>query len=294
MPRISRFQALKRSLLKIRKFFQKSIKKVYSENEIRDVFSENKSTWILPKITKLEEFLNFLINEKVITKYIIDMPSRKIQRYAVGETIDFSIASSVNKNAYLCHYTAMFIHELTENIPKNIYINIEQKEKGENDKDSLIQLNIDRAFSRPMRKTNQIGTLNDSKVYLLNGKNVGNIGVIDIDFKGTNLKITNLERTLIDITVRPNYAGGVNEVLNAYILAKGKCSINKLIAILKQLDYTYPYHQSIGFYLEKAKYPKNIIDLVKKIEIKYNFYLTYEIKDKEFSDTWKLFFPKGF
>ena len=60
------------------------------------------------------------------------------------------------------------------------------------------------------------------------------------------------------------------------------------------MDYTYPYHQAIGFYLEKAGYNENVIKLIEKIEIKYNFYLTYEMKEKEFSERWKLFFPKGF
>ena len=62
------------------------------------------------------------------------------------------------------------------------------------------------------------------------------------------LRFTNLERTLIDATVRPVYAGGVFEVRKAYELAKEKVSVNRLAALLQKLDYTYPYHQAIGFY----------------------------------------------
>ena len=40
------------------------------------------------------------------------------------------------------------------------------------------------------------------------------------------VRVTDLERTLIDIAVRPEYAGGVYEVLNVYRLAKGKVSAN--------------------------------------------------------------------
>jgi len=144
-----------------------------------------------------------------------------------------------------------------------------------------------------MRTTNQIVEFNSKKVYLLNGKNVKNIGVTDFKVDNRTFKITNIERTLIDISVRPNYAGGTQEILDTYIKAKGKCSVNKLLSILKKMNFAYPYHQVIGFYLEKAGYSENVLKLVEKQEIKYNFYLTYQMKDKLYSERWKLYFPPG-
>jgi hypothetical protein len=95
--------------------------------------------------------------------------------------------------------------------------------------------------------------------------------------------------------VRPFYAGGVFEVLKAFRLAHGKVSINKLTATLKKLNYKYPYHQAIGFYLEKAGvYKKPVINLLRKFPIKYDFYLSYGMKDKDYSNKWRLFYPKGF
>ena len=71
------------------------------------------------------------------------------------------------------------------------------------------------------------------------------------------LEVTDLERTLIDITVRPNYAGGAKAVLSAYRQARGRISVDKLLTFLKRFDYVYPYHQAIGFYLEKSSYPQS-------------------------------------
>ena len=65
---------------------------------------------------------------------------------------------------------------------------------------------------------------------------------------------TTLERTLIDITVRPIYSGGVNAVLDAYKKSIGKVSVKKIIAILDTINFIYPYYQAVGFYLEKAGY----------------------------------------
>ncbi len=70
---------------------------------------------------------------------------------------------------------------------------------------------------------------------MLNGMHTGNLGVIKMSGPdGEKLKITDVERTLIDITVRPEYAGGIHEVLKAYRLAKDKVSVNKLVAILEK------------------------------------------------------------
>ena len=66
--------------------------------------------------------------------------------------------------------------------------------------------------------------------------------------------MTNVERTLIDATVKPMYAGGVFEVAKAFALANDRLSVNKLMPMLRKLDFSYPYHQAIGYYLERAGY----------------------------------------
>jgi predicted transcriptional regulator of viral defense system len=106
------------------------------------------------------------------------------------------------------------------------------------------------------------------------------------------LYYTDLERTLIDITVRPAYAGGVQEVLKAYTNAAKKVSVNRISALLDKLDFIYPYHQAIGFYLEKSgAYKDNQIKLISKKDMKFDFYLTYDMKEMLYSEKWKLFYP---
>ena len=127
------------------------------------------------------------------------------------------------------------------------------------------------------------------------GKHTNKKGVIDIegDHKHT-LQVTNLERTLIDIVVRPVYAGGVFEVLKAFKNAKQEVSINKMVAFLKQLDFVYPYHQAIRFYLERAGYKKKQVDIMDKLEKKYDFYLTHAMKKTDYSRKWKIYYPEKF
>ncbi len=122
----------------------------------------------------------------------------------------------------------------------------------------------------------------------------GELGVVEFREPGEGqIKVTDLERTLIDITVRPAYSGGVVEVLNAYKLAKGKVLVDKLVKMLKKLDYIYPYHQAIGFYLERAGYNESTVSLLRKFEMNYDFYLAHQMKEKSYSQEWRIYFPKG-
>lgn len=71
---------------------------------------------------------------------------------------------------------------------------------------------------------------------------------------GHAVEVTSLERTRVDITVRLEYSGGVPAVLQAFRLARGRISVRKLLTILRKLDYTYPYHQPVGFHLQRTGY----------------------------------------
>ena len=137
-----------------------------------------------------------------------------------------------------------------------------------------------------------------TRVIFLNGKNTGNLGVVEEEFNGTGgeqfgrIRVTNVERTLIDITVRPVYSGGVSEVLKAFRLAHGRVSVNRLAAMVKKLAFIYPYHQAVGFYLERAAYRSSSLDLFRSIPREFDFYLEHGLKEKEYLKDWRLFIPK--
>lgn len=294
MPRLSRFQVLKLIKPKIIKKLELLEKDVLSFMNIIDLMDYCKNELMLPRITSKEEFLEFLVENKILIEYKLVKEGNVTKRYVYRkDTSIYEIALSINKKAYLSHYSAMYINNLTDNVPKHIYINIEQCEKTTKN-GVLKQEYIDKAFSSPFRKTNNIykieGKLNN--VYVLNGKFSDRYGVKTVEFEGRNLEVTSIERTLIDIVVRPQYSGDTLEVLNAYKLAKGRVSINRLRAILKKLDYTYPYHQAIGLYMEKAGYDEKQLNLLKNIHMEYDFYLTNEMNEISYSKEWKIYYPK--
>ena len=129
---------------------------------------------------------------------------------------------------------------------------------------------------------------------IINGKNTNRLAVEKtVGPSSEQLEATDLERTLIDIVVRPAYAGGIYQVLEAYRAAKERASANRLVSILKKLDYVYPYHQAIGFLMQRAGYPERRLSLLRNLGITHNFYLVHGIQQPEYDASWHLFYPKG-
>jgi len=267
---------------------------VLKKADIETILQENREFWRLRRTMTAEDFLEFLLHETSLRKVALNFPHRKVVRYVWGEADLYTLLMSIDEKCYLSHYTAVQVHGLTGQVPKTIYVNKEQPAKPAPSQ-LLAQDRIDEAFKRPTRLSQNFVNYDNRRIYLLSGKQTGNLGVIETEGpEHTMVRVTDVERTLIDITVRPEYAGGVFEVLRAYRLARGRVSVNKLVATLRKLDYLYPYHQAIGFYLERAGvYKENSIGLLRRSEFKYDFYLMHQIRDKAYSDKWRLFFPKG-
>jgi len=288
----SRFQIAKKDIIE---HFETLGNKVYSLNDISKILDSQRRYWRLPVGQTAEEFSKLLVTHTQLKFYDFMFRSKRIQRLTWGDVSIFRIASSLEKNAYLSHYTALFLHGLTDQIPKKIYVTHEQPQKPKVNK-QLSQADIDDAFHKPLRVSNNIAKYQDISICLLNGQFSNNLGVIAItDDTGENNVVTDIERTLIDITIRPIYSGGVYEVISAFRKAVARVSINKLTARLKTLDYIYPYHQAIGFYVEKAgNYRDAQIELLKGFDIKYDFYLDHAMGEVEYSKEWKLYYPKNF
>jgi len=279
---------------KIINYFDDSNTKTFRYRDISAILKKYKNEWNIEDNYTVKEFVAFLIDKEIIKEHEFDFPYRKEIIYSVGSLSLYDLIMNLKKNSYFSHFTAMYINHLTEQIPKTIYLNYEQTPKPQFD--DLTQKKLNWAFKRKPRTTNNIAKYGDYRVAIINGKHTGKLGVIEVEAPQVGkVFTTNIERTLIDITVRPVYAGSIYEVLRAYTFAKDRVSINKLVSILKKLNYVYPYHQAIGFYLEKSGvYEKSQINLLKDFDIKFDFYLANGIENAQYSNNWRLFFPKGF
>lgn len=229
--------------------------------------------------------------------------SRYVAKYCVVSP--YEIALSLLSNSFLSHYSALYVNDLTINEPKDIYINREQTAKLKNDSNSkLTQGKIDYAFSKPMRRTNSVYLFRYKgimyNVFVLNSKNTKNTGIIKKKPVGfsKSIKVTNLERTLIDTVVRPQYSGGFLEIQYAYKTACFEINANRIATYIKKFDYIYPYEKSILFYLKHTENTTLFTDLKNlwrdKIEDSLNFYLDYQMINISLDNELNIYHPKDF
>lgn len=294
MPRRSRFSIVKTHIEDV---LNSENKKIFTPRDISNIFTINSLVWRLPQSVGPSDFVEFLINRSKLQKVDLEFPSGTITRYVWNHRISpeliYDICMSLRLNGYFSHYTALFLNDLTEQIPKQIYVTYEQSPKNKSS-EKITQEAIDKAFNKPIRQSNNTTTCCSYRITLLNGQFTNKIGVISkVDIQSTSkINMTNLERTLIDITVRPEHSGGVFEVLKAYEAAKENVSINTLKAYLNKINFVYPYHQAIGFYLERAGYSESKLKIIDKLEKNLDFYLLHNIDQVFYSERWKLYYPK--
>lgn len=294
MARISRLDIAGPDILK---GLEAAPKRVYSLNEFSNLLTINRDDWRLAVRTTTADFVTFLERKglKEIEIQFLHPGIRPITRYIWKDASPYELGQSLKERAYLSHGTAVFLHALTDQLPKTIYVNQEQSEKHAEPPGELVQQSIDRAFASKQRQTKAITKpIDGCQFVLLNGKQTGQFGVETIEVQGVPLRVTGIDRTLIDIVVRPAYAGGVFQILNVYRGAKDRVSVANLLASLKTLKYVYPYHQAIGFCMQRAGYDSKLYNRLKGLGLENDFYLAHDMRKTLYSKEWRLFYPAGF
>lgn len=280
---------------KIEKFLDATGKHVFSQATLNGILTKKAKQWDLSSGMNTTKFISFLIDNSHLKEVIIAGLIRYLWRSDETENIVYEIALSLKPRSYLSHYTAMFFHNMTEQVPKTIYVTYDRGGGAPARKSSLSQESIDIAFQKPERITRSVYDYEGNTIVLIESSRAGHIGVNSFQFEdGMTLPMTNVERTLMDITVRPAYAGGILAVVGAYQQMVKTVQVVKLRAYLKQMGYTYPYEQAIGFCLEYAgameKQLKIIDELCKK---EYRFYLARKMSSPKFSERWQMYYPES-
>lgn len=275
--------------------FNQLERKAFTEKALIQVVSKNRSVWGLSEDRGAHKIIDFMVEQGDLHENILTNQNAKQYIIYSWKTKDeMTVISAIKAQSYFAYYTAMFLHQLTLQIPKVFYLNFEHSTKYENNSIlnvELTQEDIDEAFLLNQRKTGQVHIYKDKKINITNSKKTDHLGVIKHNYMGNSYHLTDRERTLIDIAVRPNYSGGVFEVLEAYRIAQQHVNPQKIASYLQTLNYKYPYSQLIGFYMEKAGYPEDSLKFFTK-KIKNKFYATYNIRNPEFNQRWQIYFPK--
>lgn len=275
--------------------FEEAPSHVFTYTELANILRDNRAQWELPQAFGTSQFMSFLMDVGELHEVLLMSSFGNVKRFVWGDVSPYGIALSLRPGAYLSHASAMFLHGLIDEVQDVIYVNKEQSPKPP-PRGGLTQESLDRAFQNSQRASKYVYRFGANQAVILNGKNTNRLEVSKVsapDRPDEMLDVTKIERTLIDIVVRPAYAGGVGQVLAAFRHAKDRMSVETLIATLKQLEYVYPYHQSIGFYMERAGYESTHLARLRGLGLKHDFYLAHALKEPIYDAAWRIYWPKA-
>ncbi len=267
--------------------------RVFTRYQLQQIYAVQRWEWKIAGRYGLDDFLGFLVRQGHLKEIRLTSSTYKgFHLYAWGNASAFEVGLALRPKSYLSHGSAVFLHGLTDQLPAVVYSNKEQSPKRRGS--GLSQARLDAAFARPQRRAKYLVEGNGMRILLLNGKCTDQLEVGPFEGPGGEmLRVAKLERTLIDIVVRPSYAGGVVQVLEAYKAAREHISVGLLVATLHKLDYVYPYHQAIGFFMERAGFNERLLARVERLGLDYDFYLAHGIKNPVKVPRWRLFVPEG-
>jgi len=290
MVRPSQFQQAKSE---ITAFLDKQNIRIFTPRNMSDILYRGKRYWKLPESYSLKRFIEQATKNIDLRQEIIEFPHRSYTRYIWRKVSKYELYLSLVQNSYFTHQTALFLHQLIDAESKTIYLNFEQSKKPR-PKGELSQEGIDMAFKSRQRTTKNIATFNNDIIYLLNGQHTNKTGVTKFRTAYGELDVTSLERTLIDVIVRPDYTESIEQILLIYKRAKDHISTEKMFKTLNQLNFIYPYHQVIGFLLEKSGInDPALLKPFRNLGLNFDFYLTRQMKNPNYSTKWKLYYPKN-
>lgn len=232
-----------------------------------------------PKLITKKEVIDKFENEKQYSNWIaLKLKSKTYKKvrsnlYALIDpstndiySTKFEIASKISDSSFVCYHSALEYYGIANQVFSNVLVG------------SLTKFN---SF-----------VFNDNEFIC---KHVKDIKFVN-NIVNEGIRVSSLEKTIIDCIDNIDLAGGIEEVLNALEQIK-YVNENKLLEILKDINKMFLY-QKIGFLFELYN---NQLDLSNEffdeckshISKKVNYFMQYEFKDTELNEKWNLIVPKN-
>jgi predicted transcriptional regulator of viral defense system len=211
----------------------------------------------------------------------------------------YVVAQAMFSKEYFGNLTSIYYHSLTNQVPKAIYICYEKKAAKREKVNTVNNNELRRSFIKPHRHTKHVYTFDNYEIIVVERRaRISDSGVVEDHPPSTLLpnasRVTCIERALIDAVVSPQYNGGIVSVYTYFRNARDMLNMANLVKIYKQLDFVYPYSQSIGFLLDKANMPKHASVIYKNFPPERSFYVDHDAKTTWiYDEKWKLYYPAG-
>lgn len=198
-----------------------------------------------------------------------------------------------------CHLTSVFFHALTQQIPQKVFIrrrDIAPRKTKRPGK--LSDSQIRSQFIKPQKVTGKRVPLPGGECVLISGYKNDQTGVIPVsnEFRAfpEDARITDLERCLIDAVVAPHYNGGIMSLPALFGEASNQLDIQTLISHYRELEFLYPFHQTIGFFLDHSGQKETATGWRDAFSPTHRFFVDKNAKTNWLYDSkWQVHYPKG-
>ena len=284
---------------------------VLSPASTRKVYNALRNQGYLLQRVTLSEFTKYLLSPE--TDLFREL--RLVRQYdgrEIGRLIPrsqpvspYAIALSLSNHAYVSHYSALYLHGLTLNVPKPIYVK-SRRTKDKNpphEPGELTQEQLDSSFSLPARTTRDIYTFDlegtKHEVYLIEKSAEVDKGITKVSapHAPSGIAVSGVEKTLVECVVKTNYAGGAGEVLDAFRRAKETLKILRMMQLFKSGRYLFPYEKNILFYMDRAGYSEQQKNLVKERSRpdrkRFTTYLEKDMHSMRLDPEISIYYPQG-
>lgn len=233
---------------------------------------------LIPYLFTKHEVIKYFKNDKQYDNWIMgQVRTKKIIKVRNGMyarvdimgcpvTTKFEIASKITEDAYVCYHSALEYYGVANQVFNTVTVG--SKKRFNN----FIFEDIE-YFRKPY----------------LNNVQIQNIVT-------SNVRVTSLERTIIDCLDDINEGGGIDEILNALEQIR-ILDENKMLEVLEVYDSVFLY-QKVGFVLEHYKERFMLSDSFfneckKHLTNQVKYFMKDEYKEIGYNRTWKLIAPKN-
>ena len=217
------------------------------------------------------ELTSVLIKRQVISrikrgKYIILPQELGKETNYIGNWYVVAREIVNSPNYYVSHYSAMDIHNMLSHPITKVFVTTPKQE---------------------YKKLKTVGNTAFEFIYM-NAKNIWGIQKIWVT-KSEQVRVSDIERTIIDCLYHPKYSGGIMEIVRGLWIQKEKVNFEKL------LDYIFKFNKVVvikrlGYILEKLglRDTNYLSKLHEKINNKYYVLDPLLSTERTYKNSWKL------
>lgn len=232
----------------------------------------------IPYTFNKQEILKNFDNEKQLNNWIASkLKSKSLKKIRNGLYVlvdsagyvyssKFEIASKISKDSFVAYHSALEFHGVANQVFSDVIV----------------------------CSSTRFNNFEFEDIEYINKVNKNYVEVMNIITAG--VRVSSLERTIIDCIDNINLAGGIEEILNALEQTK-VLDEKKLLNVLESYNEVLLY-QKVGYILEHFKEQLNLSNEFfevcrSKLTNQIKYFLQDEYKEIEYNATWKLMAPKN-